>query len=84
MCLTDAGETRCHVAFKNFGRLGTSAVFIVLFVRASIFSSTARSFIFGLDSRFPSPRTEPADVNDEARFDDLPRIFSFRTESIYF
>lgn len=27
-----------------------------------------------------SPRREPADANDEARFDNLPRTFSFRTE----
>lgn len=52
VCLTDGGETRCHVAFRNFGLLGTSAVFIVL-PRARLYfflPNATRSFIFG--SRF--------------------------------
>lgn len=79
MCLTDGGETRCHVAFRNFSRLGTSAVFIVRFVRASIFFLDRSLFYFQSRFTIPSPRREPADANDEARFGDLSRTFSFRT-----
>lgn len=58
VCLTDGGETRCHVAFRNFGLLGTSAVFIVLLVRASIFfSRTPLVPLFSaLDSRSESAK----------------------------
>lgn len=57
VCLTDGGETRCHVAFRNFGRPGTSAVFIVPFVRASFFSPPLAP-LFSIHD--PSPRREPA------------------------
>jgi len=80
MCLTDGGETRCHVAFRNFGRLGTSAVFIVLFVRASIFFSRPPrlALLFSvLDSRSESAEGNPQ--MQTTRFD-LSRTFSFRTK----
>lgn len=72
------------MAFRKLGRLGTSAVFIVLFVcvcvRLFIFSSTAtlfRPFISGLDSHRGGNKPR---CKQRARFNDLPRTFSFRTE----
>lgn len=65
--------------------LGTSValelpLFLLSALSAPLFFFLDRS-LFYFQSRFtiPSPRREPADANDEARFDDLSWTFSFRT-----
>lgn len=80
VCLTDGGETRCHVAFRNYGHLGTSAVFIVLFMPLFFPPDAARySFLyFRFSIHDQNPRRESQFTNDEARFGDLPWTFSFR------
>jgi len=81
MCLTDGEETRCHVAFRNFGRLGTSAVFIVLFVRASIFFCTPLALLFSvLDSRSESAEENPQMQTTRLVSTIFRRTFSFRTK----
>lgn len=56
MCLTDGGETRCHVAFRDLVALKLP-VFLLSSLSASIFSPTATAALAALfRSRFTSGR----------------------------